>query len=187
MFDSLWPQGLQHTRLPCPSPNPRAYSNSCPSSQWCHPTISSSIIPFSSCLNLSQHQGLSQWVSSLYQVAKVFEIQHQLFQWIFRPDFLEDWLVWSPCSPTHSEESSLEPQFKNINSSALSFLYGPALTSIHDYWKNHSFDCTDLFSQVISLLFNMLSRLVTAFLPRSNCLNFMAAITFWSDFGAPKI
>ena len=50
MFDSLWPQGLQHTRLPCPSPTPRACSNSCPSSQWCHPTISSSIIPFSSCL-----------------------------------------------------------------------------------------------------------------------------------------
>ena len=46
--DSLWPHGLQHTRLPCPSPTPEAYSNSCPSSQWCHPTISSSFVPFSS-------------------------------------------------------------------------------------------------------------------------------------------
>ena len=48
--DSLWPHGLQHTRFPCPSPSPRACSNSCPLSQWCHPTISSSVIPFSSCL-----------------------------------------------------------------------------------------------------------------------------------------
>ena len=46
--DSLWPHGLQHTRLPCPSPTPRVYSNSCPSSRWCHPTISSSVVPFSS-------------------------------------------------------------------------------------------------------------------------------------------
>ena len=50
VFDSLWPQGLQHTRLPCPSSAPRAYSNSCPSNQWCHPTISSSVVLFSSCL-----------------------------------------------------------------------------------------------------------------------------------------
>ena len=57
--DSLWPHGLQHTRLPCPSPTPRAYSNSYPSSQWCHPTISSSVVTFSSRLHLSQHQGLS--------------------------------------------------------------------------------------------------------------------------------
>ena len=50
MSDSLWPHGLQHTRFPCPSPSPRACSNSCPLSQWCHPTISSSVTPFSSCL-----------------------------------------------------------------------------------------------------------------------------------------
>ena len=56
--NSLQPHGLQHTRLSCPSPTPRACSNSCPSSQWCHPIISSSVIPFSSCLNLSQQQGL---------------------------------------------------------------------------------------------------------------------------------
>ena len=49
MFNSLWPHGLQHVRLPCPSPTPAAYSNSCPSNRWCHPTISSSVIPFSSC------------------------------------------------------------------------------------------------------------------------------------------
>ena len=92
--------------------------------------------------NLFQHQGLFKWVSSLYQVAKVLEFQpqHQSFQWIFRTDFLYDGLVGSPCSPRDSQESSPTPQFKSINSYALSFLYSPTLTSIHDYWKNHSLD-----------------------------------------------
>ena len=58
MSDSLWPHGLQHTRLPCPSPTPGACSNSCPSSWWCHPTISSSVIPFSSCLQSFPASGL---------------------------------------------------------------------------------------------------------------------------------
>ena len=62
--------------------------------------------------------------------------------------------------------SSPTPPFESINSSELSFLYSPTLTSIHDYWKNHSFDQTDLCGKVMSLLFNMLSRLVIAFLPR---------------------
>ena len=69
---SLWPHGLQHSRLPCPSPTPGVYSNSCPLSRWCYPTISSSVIPFSSCLNFSQHQGFSN-VSSWHQKAKVLE------------------------------------------------------------------------------------------------------------------
>ena len=90
-------------------------------------------------LNLSQPQGLFQWVSS-HQVAKVLELQHQSFQWIFRVDFLQDWLVWSPCCPRDSQESPLTPQIKSIDSLVLSLLYGPALTSIRDYWKNHSFD-----------------------------------------------
>ena len=73
--------------------------------------------------NLSQHQGLFHWVSSLHQVAKVleFQLQHQSFQWIFRTDFLKDGLVGSPCSPRDSQESSPASQFKSINSSALSF------------------------------------------------------------------
>ena len=83
--DSLWSHGLQHTRLPCPSPSPGACSDSCPSSQWCHPTISSSVVPFSSCLVFPSIR-----VSSSHQVAKVLELQlrHQFFQWIFRTDFL---------------------------------------------------------------------------------------------------
>ena len=92
--------------------------------------------------NLSHHQGLFQWVSSSHQVAKVLELQlqHQSFQWIVRTDFLYDWLVWSFCIPRDCQESSPTPQFKIINSLVLSFPYGPTLTSVHDYWKNHSFD-----------------------------------------------
>ena len=92
--------------------------------------------------NLSQHQGLFHWVSSLHQVVKVleFQVQHQCFQWIFRTGLLYDWLVGSPCSPRDSQESSPTLQFKTINSLVLSFLYSPTLTSLHDYWENHSFD-----------------------------------------------
>ena len=76
---------------------------------------------------------------SVHQVAKVLEFQlpHQSFQWIFRTDFLQDWLVWSPCCPEDSQESSSTPQFKSINSSVLSCLYSPTLTSIRNYWKTH--------------------------------------------------
>ena len=91
--------------------------------------------------NLSQHQGLFKWVSSSHQVAKVleFQLQYQSFQWIFRTDFLWDRLVGSPCSPWNSQESSPTPKFKSINFSGLSFLYTPIFTSLHDYWKKHSF------------------------------------------------
>ena len=145
MSNLLQPHGLQHARLPCPSPTPGVCSNSCPSSWWCHLTISSSVVPFSSRLQSFPHQGLFQWVSSSHQVVKglEFQLQHQPFQWIFRTDFLWDWLVGSPCGPRDSQESSPTPQFKSINSSALSFLYTSTLTSIHDHWKNHSFDWTD--------------------------------------------
>ena len=86
---------------------------------------------------LSQHQGLFQWIGSSHQAAKVLELQlqHQSFQWIFKVDLF--WLVWSSCSPRDSEEFSLAPQFKSINSLALSLFCGPTLTSVHDYRKNH--------------------------------------------------
>ena len=102
-----------------------------------HPLSSSS-----PAFSLSQHQGFYKWVSSLHQVAKVleFQLQPQSFQWIFRTDFLYYGPIGSPCSPRDSQESSPTPQFKSIDSSALSFLYSPTLTSIHDLWKNQSFD-----------------------------------------------
>ena len=140
--DSLRPHGPQHTRPPCLSPTPRVYPNSCPLSQWCYPTISSLLSPSPPAFNLSQHQGLFQWVSSSHQVAKVleFQVQHQSFQWIFRTDFLQDGLLGSPCSLRDSQKSSPTSHFKSINSKMLSLLYSPTLTSIHDYWKNYNFD-----------------------------------------------
>ena len=93
-------------------------------------------------LNLSKHQGLFKWVSSLHQVAKIleFQLQHQSFQWIPRTDLLVDGLVGSPCKLMDSQESSPTPPSKSIKSSVLSLLHSPTLTSIHDYWKNHSLD-----------------------------------------------
>ena len=87
-----------------------------------------------------------------------------------RTDLLQDGLVGSLCSPRNSQESSLTPQFKSINFSALRFLHSPTLTSIHDHWKNHSLDQMDICWQSMSLLFNMLSRLLITFLPRSKHL-----------------
>ena len=76
--DSLQAHGLQHARPPCPSPIPGVYSNSYPLSRWCHPTISSSVIPSPPAFNLSQHQGLFQWVSSSHQVAKVWNFSFSI-------------------------------------------------------------------------------------------------------------
>ena len=103
-----------------------------------HPLLS----PSPPAPNPSQHQGLFQWVNPSHEVAKVleFQLQHQSFQWTPRTDLLQNGLVGSPCSPRDSQESSPTPQFKNINSSVLSFLHSPTLTSIHDHWKNHSLD-----------------------------------------------
>ena len=99
---TLQPRGLQHARLPCPSPTPEACSNSCPLSCWCHQTISSSGIPLSFCLQY--FPGSSSFIS------------HQSSQRIFSTDFLQDWQIWSPCSPKDSQEPSPTPQFKSINS-----------------------------------------------------------------------
>ena len=99
-------------------------------------------MPFPPALYLSQHKGLFQWVKSSHEVAKIleFQLQHQSFQWTPRTDLLQNGLVGSPWSPRESQESSPTPQFKSINSSVLSFLHSPTLTSIHDHWKNHSLD-----------------------------------------------
>ena len=92
--------------------------------------------------NPSQHQSLFQRVNSSHEVAKVleFQLQHQSFQRTPRIDLLQNGLVRSPCSPRDSQEPSLTPQFKSINSSVLSLLPSPTLTSIPDHWKNHSLD-----------------------------------------------
>ena len=98
--------------------------------------------PSPSAFNLSKHRCLFRWDSSSHQLAKVleFQLQHQSFQRTLRTDLLYDGLVGSPCCPRDSQESFPTTQFKSINSSVLSFLYSPTLTSIHDHWKNHSLD-----------------------------------------------
>ena len=132
--DSLWPHGLQHARLPCPSPTPRAYSNSCPSSWWCHPTISSSVISFSSHLGSFP---MSQFFVSGSQSIGVLASASDL------PMNIQDWLPLGWTGWIFLQSKGLSRVFnttvKSINS-ALSFLHSPSLTSIHDYWKNHSLD-----------------------------------------------
>ena len=140
MSDTLQPQGLQHARPPCPSPTSGVYPNSCPLSRWCYPTISSSVVHFSSCPQSFSASGsfqMSQLFTSGGQSIGVSASTSVL------PMNTQDWslLGWtSPWSPRDSQESSPTPQFKSINSSALSFLHSPTLTSIRDHWKNHSLD-----------------------------------------------
>ena len=142
MSDFLWPHGLQHARIPCPSPSPRDCSNSCPLSQWCHPTISSSVIPFSSWIQsfpASEYFPMSQFFTEDGQSigaspsASVFPMN--------LPDWFPSGLICLiSLLSRDSQEYSRTPQLRSISSSALSLLYGPALISIHDYFKKHSFD-----------------------------------------------
>ena len=144
--NSVWIHGLQHPRLPYPSPCPRVCSDSCPLSKWCHPTISSSIVPFLSCLQSFPASGsfpLSQLFASGGQSVGA-SASASVFPMNIQGWFPLDSLVWFPFCPRDSQESSLEPQFKGIHSSMLSLFYCPNITSVHDYWKNHSFDYMDL-------------------------------------------
>ena len=141
--NSLQPHGLQYASPPCPSPTPGVYSNSCPLSPWCHPTILSFVIPFSSGLQSFPASGsfkMNQFFSSHGQSIGVSASASVLSMNI------RDWfpLGWTDWISRDSQESSPTPQFKNISSSAISFLYSPTLTSIHDYWKNCTFDFTEL-------------------------------------------
>ena len=141
--NSLRPHESQHTRPPCPSPTPGFHSNLYV--HWVNDAIQPShplSSPFPPAPNPSQHQSLFQWVNSSHEVAKVleFQLQHHSFQRTPMADLLQNGLVGSPCSPRDSQESSPTPQFKRINSSALSLLHNPTLTSIDDHRKNHSLD-----------------------------------------------
>ena len=117
--------------------------------------------------NLSQHQGLFKWIrwSKYWNSASTSVLPMNIQDW-----FPLGWTVGSPYSPRDSQESSPTPQFKSISSSVLRFLYSPTLTSIHDDWKTIALTRQTIVGKVMSLLFNMLSRLVIAFLPRSKHL-----------------
>ena len=150
MSNSLPPHGLWHARLPCPSVSPGVCSNSCPLSKWCHPTIL--------CYPLL--------LPSIFPSIRVFSNESALhirwpknWSFSFSPSneysglisFRVDWFDLLEVQGT--QESSPTPQFKSINSkkkikkhhsSVINLLYCPTLISIHDYWKSHSFDYTDL-------------------------------------------
>ena len=122
--------------------------------------------------NLSQHQHLFHWVNSSHKMPKCWSFSFSIspsneYSGLF--SFRIDW-VWFPCNPKDSQESSPTQQFKSINSSAPSCLYSPTLTSIHDYWKTIVFTKQTFVDQIVSLLFNMLSRLVIALHPRNKRL-----------------
>ena len=183
--DSLWPHGLQHTRLPCPSPTLEAYSNSCPSSRWCHPT---SVIPFSSHLQSFPASGafrISQFFASggqsigscSFSVSPSNEYSGLIS---FRMDWLDLLAV----------QGTLKSLLQHHSSKA-SILQRSAFFRVqlsHPYMttgKTRALTRQTFVGKVMSLLFNKLSRLIIAFLPRGKCLNFMAAVTICSGLGAP--
>ena len=157
----------QHARLLFPPLFPKVCSNLCPLNRWCYLTMSSSAICFSFCLQ-------SFPASGSHQAAKV---SYRSFSFSIRASneyselisFRIDWFDLPAVQGT-LKESSPAPQFKSINPSVFSFLYGPTLKSIHDYWKNHSLIRWTFVGKIMSLLFNMLSRLFWAFLPGNKCL-----------------
>ena len=142
---SLRPHESQYTRPPCPSPTPWVLSDSRPSNQWC-PAISSSVVPFSSCpqsLPASESFRISQllaWGGQSTGASALASFLPKKSQGWSPSEWTDSWTVGSPCSPRDSQESSPTPQCKSINSSALSLLHSPTLTSIHDHRKNHSLD-----------------------------------------------
>ena len=139
--NSLRPHERQHARPSCPSPTPRVYPNPCPSSQWCHPTISSSVVPFSSCPQSFPASGFSnesalcirrpEYWSFSYNISPSSEHSGLI-------SFRMDWLDLLAVQGTL--KSPPTPQFKSINSLALSFLHSPTLTSINEHRKNYSLD-----------------------------------------------
>ena len=169
---NLWPHGLQHNRLPCSSPTPRAYPNSCPSSWWCRPTISSSVIPLSSFLQSFPASGSFPSISPLHQVTKVLEFSLSISpsnEYSRLISFRMDWL----------DLLAIQQALKSLlqhHSSRASILWCSAFFIVqlsHPYittGKNIALTRWVFFSKVVSLLFNMLSRLDITFLPRSTCL-----------------
>ena len=143
---SLQPHELQHPRFPCPSPTPRTCSNSCPLSWQCHPTILFFVTPllllpsiFPSIKVFSNESALCIRGPKYWSFSFSIKVSNEYSGLIsFRIDWLNLFAIQD------SQESSPTPQLKSIHSSVLRLLYGTTLTSVHDYWKNHSFDYTDL-------------------------------------------
>ena len=172
--NSLRPHGLQHTKPPCPSPTPRAYSNSCPQSQWCHSAISSYVFPFSSCLQsfpasgslqMSQFFASGEWSIRVSASVSVFPMNMQ--DWF--PSFRMDWLdllavqgILKSLLQHHSSKASI------LRRSA--FFIVQLSQSYMTNGKTIALTRQTFVGKVVSMLFNTLSRFVIAFIPRSKRL-----------------
>ena len=169
----LRPHELQHARPPCLSPAPGVYSNSCPLSRWCHPTISSSVIPFSSCLQ-------SFPASGSFQMCQVFisggqSIGVSALASVL-PMNIQDWFPLGWTGWISLQSKGLSRVFSNTTIQKHQFFStllskeSPTLTSTHDTGKTIALTRRTFLDKVMSLLFNVLSRLVITFLPRSKHL-----------------
>ena len=188
MYESLWPQGLQHARLPCPSPTPGACSNSCPLSWWCHPTISSSVIPFSSCLQCFPASGFSP-------VSQFFATGDQIIGVSTSASVLPMNIQgWSPLGLTG---------LISLLSKGLSRGFFSATIQKHQFfgtqpslWSNsylHTWLLEKLTLTMQTLLvkwclcFLICCLVCQSFLSKEQAsFNFMAAVTIHSDFGAQE-
>ena len=171
MSDFLWPNRLQNAKLPCPSPMPGAYSNSCPSSRWCHTTISSSVVPFSSCLQSFPASGtfpMSQFFTSggqIFGASASASINEYSGLISFR-------MHWRDLLAVQGTLKSLLQQ----HSSKASILWHSTFFTVqlsHPYMttgKTIALTRWNFVGKVKPLLFNMLSKSVITFLPRSKCL-----------------
>ena len=184
MSNSLWPHWIKKARLPCPSSTPKGYSNLCPSSWWCHPTISSSVIPFSSCLQVVP-------LSGSFPMSQIRWPKHWSFSFSISLSkeysglisFRMDWL----------DLLAVQGTFKSLLqlcNSKVSTLWGSAFFTVQlsppymTTGKTIALTRQIFFCKVMSLLFNMLSRLVITFLPRSkHLLSSWLRVTICSDFG----
>ena len=187
MSNSLQPHGLQHARLPCPSLSPGARSNSCPLSRWCHPTLSSSVVPFSSCLQSFPASG-SFPMSWLFasggrstETSASTSILIMNIQDLFPLGLTVDLSVQGSLKSLlqHHSSKALILQCSVFFMVQLSYAY-------MTIGKTIALTRWTFVDKVMSLLFNTQSRFIIAFLPRSKCLNFMAVVTICSDFGAQE-
>ena len=170
--DSLRPHGLQHAMPPCPSPTPGVYSNSSPLSWWCHLTISSSVIPFSSCPQ-------SFPASGSFQLSQLFESGGQSIGASASASVLpmntQDWSLPGWTGWIFLQSKGLSRVYSNTTVQKHKFfsaqLSSPSNSHIHTWLlEKYSFDQTTFVGKIMSLLFNVLSRLVITFLPGSKRL-----------------
>ena len=182
MSDSLWPHELQHTRPPCPSPTPGVYPNSYPLSRWCHPTISSSVVPFSSC-----PQSLPAWVFSSESSLRMRWPKYWSFSFSIIPS--KEHLGPISFRMDGLDLLAVQGTLKSLlqhHSSKASILQPSAFFTVqlsHPYvttGKTIALTRWTFVGKAMSLLLNMTSRLVITFLPRSKRLLISWLQWFWS-------